>query len=291
MLVNKPVMALPMLLLMDVAILAIIGSPVLLLKYLANPTQLGFFCNDESIRHPYHGSTISTAVNMTISYGFPLVLILIKVYSVRSLLDSFKEAARKIWMDSRIFLLGVFSTQMVTGVIKQAAGRLRPHFIEVCSPTPELSDDVCGDLFNPTYVTDYTCPGNPQIFDNDKEEMESRVREGRLSFPSGHASLACFGATFAILYLQFRLVHLPIFPRALLQLLPFVYAFFCCVSRVTDKKHHVTDVLAGGLLGLLFAGAAFALLAEQRKKDNGQRPRSAPSQSAVRLSQVDVRDP
>ena len=47
MLVNKPVMALPMLLLMDVAILAIIGSPVLLLKYLANPTQLGFFCNDE----------------------------------------------------------------------------------------------------------------------------------------------------------------------------------------------------------------------------------------------------
>ena len=104
------------------------------------------------------------------------------------------------------------------------------------------------------------------------------------------------------------------------------------ITRVTDKKHHVTDVLAGGLLGVLFAGAAFALLAEQRcdyndegnadeddsdqgdadkgeddesdagdvnvdgkhnycyisqrKKDNGQRPRSAPSQSAVRLSQV-----
>ena len=36
------------------------------------------------------------------------------------------------------------------------------------------------------------------------------------------------------------------------------------ITRVTDKKHHVTDVLAGGLLGLLFAGAAFALLAEQR---------------------------
>ena len=47
MLVNKPEMALSMSLLMDVAILAIIGSPVLLLKYLANPPQLGFFCNDE----------------------------------------------------------------------------------------------------------------------------------------------------------------------------------------------------------------------------------------------------
>ena len=41
------------------------------------------------------------------------------------------------------------------------------------------------------------------------------------------------------------------------------------ITRVTDKKHHVTDVLAGGLLGLLFAGAAFALLAEQRCLDVG----------------------
>ena len=31
---------------------------------------------------------------------------------------------------------------------------------------------------------------------------ENQVRESRLSFPSGHASLACFGAAFAILYIQ-----------------------------------------------------------------------------------------
>ena len=37
--------------------------------------------------------------------------------------------------------------------------------------------------------------------DNDDDDGE-QVREGRLSFPSGHASLACFGATFAILYIQ-----------------------------------------------------------------------------------------
>ena len=92
------------------------------------------------------------ATSFIYSYGFPLVLIVIKVCSVRSQLDSLKvliivffgnlassyychcivvfvlnlsqnnydydqirtsqEAARKIWMDLRIFLLGVFSTQV-----------------------------------------------------------------------------------------------------------------------------------------------------------------------------------
>ena len=110
---------------------------------LANHTRLSPTSDNESY---------TNATSFIYSYGFPLVLILIKVCSVRSLLDSFKvliviffgnsvksdycqcivvfvlnllqnnydydqkrtsqEAARKIWMDSRIFLLGVFSTQV-----------------------------------------------------------------------------------------------------------------------------------------------------------------------------------
>ena len=110
---------------------------------LANHTRLSPTSDNKSY---------TNATSFIYSYGFPLVLILIKVYSVRSLLDSFKvliviffcnrvssdycqcivvfvlnllqnnydydqirtsqEAARKIWMDSRIFLLGVFSTQV-----------------------------------------------------------------------------------------------------------------------------------------------------------------------------------
>ena len=35
-----------------------------------------------------------------------------------------------------------------------------------------------------------------------------------------------------------------------------LYLFINLLSRVTDGKHHVTDVLAGGSLGILFALAA-----------------------------------
>jgi len=225
----------------------------------------------------------------------PIILILVNVVAggLQKPRGSLKEAAMNMWKELRIFLFGVFAAQMVTGVIKQYAGRLRPHFIEVCSPSPELTEDMCGSFINPIYVTNYTCPGNADRFDNNLEEMKKRVREGRLSFPSGHASLACFGAVFAILYIQLRFVRqLPHLPRALLQLLPFLYAFFCCVSRVTDNKHHVTDVIAGACLGILFAIAVITTGADKRasvrKRDS--RIRSVP-QSAVRLSQVDLRDP
>ena len=47
MLVSVPKMALPVSFLLDVVTLAIVGLPVLLVKYLSSPTILGFFCSDE----------------------------------------------------------------------------------------------------------------------------------------------------------------------------------------------------------------------------------------------------
>ena len=47
MLVSLAKMTLPVTFMRDVVILIIVGSSILLVKYLASPTVLGFFCNDE----------------------------------------------------------------------------------------------------------------------------------------------------------------------------------------------------------------------------------------------------
>ena len=42
-------------------------------------------------------------------------------------------------------------------------------------------------------------------------------------------------------------------PRVILYAVSSLLAMYTCVSRITDNKHHPTDVLAGIAIGALFA--------------------------------------
>lgn len=89
--------------------------------------------------------------------------------------------------------------QMVSGLCKVTAGRLRPHFMSVCQPN--LTDSSCGRWERPQYVTNFTCSGNLQLFP-EPAEREQRLAEARLSFLSGHASLSWYGGVFSAGYIQ-----------------------------------------------------------------------------------------
>ena len=41
-------------------------------------------------------------------------------------------------------------------------------------------------------MTNFSCSGNRELF-HDKDEMNARIREAKLSFLSGHASLSWYG--------------------------------------------------------------------------------------------------
>ena len=66
---------------------------------------------------------------------------------------------------------------------------------------PKFEDTkICGTAMKPIYVENYNCTGNRKLFPKE-DEMNARIREARLSFLSGHASLSWYGMTWAAGYL------------------------------------------------------------------------------------------
>ena len=49
--------------------------PVLLLDLVGNPYQRGFFCDDDSIRHPFHDSTVTNVILYIGGLGLPIVAV------------------------------------------------------------------------------------------------------------------------------------------------------------------------------------------------------------------------
>lgn len=71
---------------------------------------------------------------------------------------------------------------------------------------------------------------------------------------AGHASITVYTSLFLIWYLQCRIPKLlSLFFVPFLQCLMILWTCLCCISRITDHRHHTTDVLGGSILGIVFA--------------------------------------
>ena len=76
----------------------------------------------------------------------------------------------------------------------------------------------------------------------------------RLSFPSGHASFSAYTMVYLALYLQARMTWSGSrLLRPFLQLSALMLTWYTGLSRVSDYKHHWSDVLAGFLIGTVAA--------------------------------------
>lgn len=83
---------------------------------------------------------------------------------------------------------------------------------------------------------------------------KAEIQESQLSFPSGHSSTSFYTAVFLVFYLNQMwkrrscnlLLHI-------VQVCILCAAFFVVMTRVTDNKHHVTDVIAGSSVGIVVA--------------------------------------
>ena len=138
--------------------------------------------------------------------------------------------------------------ELLVKFVKGFIGRLRPNFFAVCDPLPIKQCEI----FDPnTYVDEYFCQG-----------VEDDVEEARKSFYSGHSTVTMYCAFWTVLYLQARLK--PALRNnvivAILQTLIMAGGLFICCSRISDNKHHSSDVFVGIVVGMSLASISVSLI-------------------------------
>ncbi|XP_028273279.1 phospholipid phosphatase 1 isoform X2 [Parambassis ranga] len=229
--------------LLDIACLILVGLPLAILNLLHSPFRRGFFCNDDSIKYPFKEDTISyqllggvmiPVTVLTMIFGECLLVYLDRLKSK----SSFGSYVARVYKAIGTFLFGAAMSQSLTDIAKYSIGRLRPHFLDVCKPDWKLIN--CSSL---AYIEDFTCTGDKTV-----------VNEGRLSFYSGHSSFSMYCMLFLALYLQARLqAEWARLLRPTIQFFLIAASVYTGLSRVSDYKHHWSDVLTGLLQGALMA--------------------------------------
>ncbi|NXT71024.1 PLPP2 phosphatase, partial [Chaetops frenatus] len=216
--------------------------PFIILTLVNSPYKRGFYCHDDSIRYPYKadtithglmaGVTISCTVTI-ISSGEAYLVYTERLYS-KSEFNNYLAALYKV---VGTFLFGGAISQSLTDLAKYMIGRLRPNFLAVCNPDwSKVNCSIYVQLEN-------VCQG------------ESRnITESRLSFYSGHSSFGMYCMMFLALYVQARLVgKWARLLRPTIQFFLIAFAIYVGYTRVSDYKHHWSDVLVGLLQGALIA--------------------------------------
>ncbi|KTG42635.1 hypothetical protein cypCar_00015338 [Cyprinus carpio] len=209
------------------------------------PYKRGFFCGDTSITYPYIESE-AIPDSMLIAGGVIITGLTIAVgecYRVRFRVVHSRAFVRNLYVSCLYkelgsFLFGCCVGQSLTNMAKLSVGRLRPHFLSACNVTYESLNCVPG-----TYISDVNCGNNSKI-----------AEEARKSFFSGHASFAMYTMLYLAFYLQARLSWRGArLLRPLLQFMLVMLAVYTGLTRISDYRHHPTDVLTGFLQGGLTA--------------------------------------
>lgn len=237
----------------DFVILCCVGFPILVFFLAGQPYERGFFCDDESLMHPFHDSTVTNWMLYIIGIALPILVIigteLLRAHVKKSDAEPLKVYSYSIpyWVVEAYKSIGMFGfgaacSQLLTDVGKYTIGRLRPHFFDVCKPMmPDKT--TCKDAINQRrYIEDFVCTS--------EKSSPRMLKEMRLSFPSGHSSFSMYTLVYCAIYLQSRMNWRGSkLLKHFLQFLLIMLAWYTCLSRISDYKHHWSDVLAGAILG------------------------------------------
>ncbi|KIZ05403.1 hypothetical protein MNEG_2554 [Monoraphidium neglectum] len=236
------------------------------------PVQRPVFLYDATISYANKPNTIE-------DYWAPLIPAIVFVFSL-ALVECYLFRKSKVATAAaflRFFMAGWAALMVVgflTELFKIICGRLRPDFLDRCKPA--VAPGEVSAIFDAVGTGD-TWGTNPRVTctaDDDKF-----LRDGRVSFPSGHSSTAYVVGWFGCFYLiwgtsvrsdhqmsrrlyrphdsALRRVGKELLSCLLLvlQLFQLSYPWGVGVSRFRDNRHNASDIVAGFMLGVTFAPA------------------------------------
>lgn len=237
-----------------------------------DPVQRPVFIYDATIAYENKPNTIDDFLAPLIpAIVFIGSLVLVECYLFRKTKTATAAAVLR-------FFFSCFAALTVVGFLtelfKLICGRLRPDFLDRCKPAIAPGDvmrtfDLMAAEKEWGHAIGVTCTGKDPRF----------LRDGRVSFPSGHSSTSYVVGWFGCFYLiwgtciraghqmnkrlyrphdsALRRLGKEAISSLLLVLMLFqlAYPWGVGVSRFRDNRHNASDIIAGMMLGLTFAPA------------------------------------
>lgn len=245
------------------ALAALLALTTVLFTYGFEPHQQTFFISDVSIMRPYNADTVPYWLVIIIHPALMLAI----VGTEHIFHSTGRTTATQYAWCSALFCFGELLcfvwTYVFYGFPNMLVGRPRPDFLARCQPMGGLAPTVL--------YTDSVCTNVDK----------SMVDHGFTSFPSGHTAFSASFAVYAFIYFHWSLFRrfgfqrkstlargcngitmreVNQFLRLLPCTLPLMFALYVGSTRITDNRHHYSDVLAGLMAGGVAAGLSGASL-------------------------------
>ena len=193
--------------------IALMGSAVML-EIAVEPKEARAVFENYNERYPYTGETISIVILFFFVIVLPCAILgLMAIFQPKKIDLGFAYM-------SLAQVLGV--TLMLTEALKIGVARPRPNYFSYCQYDTERKE----------------CLG-----------PHRHRKDAKVSFPSGHASNSFACATWFTLLIDKMNPNSQELWWILLKFLPIAVAISISATRITDYMHHVSDVIAGAVLG------------------------------------------
>ncbi|KAH3669278.1 hypothetical protein OGAPHI_001399 [Ogataea philodendri] len=219
------------------------------------PYQRQFTINDLTISHPFaEVERVSGPALLNIVTIVPTLIIFTGVL----LLTPRHHKLYVLYVSLIGQYVSLGTCVFITDVFKNWIGRCRPDFLARCQPDPAALKDT---LYYASEICTTTNKG--------------RLLDGFRTTPSGHSSMSFSGLGYATLWLLGQLTATKSDVgawRAIVSLLPALYASYVAMSRTQDYRHHFVDVILGSILGSLIAWWSYRRLFPAVTSSNSYTP-------------------